>query len=196
MSNKIKSPGYIDKVDQQRKNECRTLLCEHMPLLLENRDVISSKPEFFFCDIEGSALSLAYIGGGSLTLGMLVTLWSEDQFIETCPDCSGKVYLVHAGGSPLTGNNSWGGVCPVCQKVQHGCSESFPDIWQKAYNIIKMNKNEPIIKKGDKPIFSWSKGVIPAKNPENVLILDKVHGSSLEQVIERLQEIEKEKNYV
>ena len=63
MSNRIKCPGYIDKTDQQRENECRTLLWEHIPLLLENRDVISSTHEFFFCDIDGSALSLAYIGG-------------------------------------------------------------------------------------------------------------------------------------
>ncbi len=190
MSNRIKCPGHVDKVDQQREIECRTLLREHIPLLLENRGIISSTPEFYFCEIMGSALSLAYIRGGSLTLGMLVDLWSEYQFIEVCPDCGRTVYLVHAGGSPLSGINRWGGICLECQKDQHGCSKSFIDIWIKAYDIIKKNPNEPIIRMGDDNTFSWSKGLILGENPEDVLIHDKVHGLPLGEVLGILQEIE------
>ena len=83
-----------------------------------------------------AGLSLAYVGGGPLSLGMLFRLWSEGLWIATCPECGGKAYIYFAGGSPLSGMNRWTAHCMGCGANIAGSAPKFQELWRPAKALI------------------------------------------------------------
>ena len=61
-------------------------------------------------------MSVAYLGGGKLSLGELKSQWSTNQWTSTCTHCSGKVYICAIGGLPLSGRGSATGICTQCEE--------------------------------------------------------------------------------
>lgn len=179
---------FQPSLDEPEKRAAeKQLLRQNLGLLLENAEKIINTPEYFFCPLRTAFLSLAYINGGMMPLGALLLLWKEEKLIETCPDCSGKVYLFSAGGSPLSGSNSWGGICPACDRIRYGRSAHFSDIWLPMLESIKKYPNVDIIEKGERPKFSWSQGIVGKETPD-VIIKPKVEGIPFEELIRVLKE--------
>lgn len=90
----------------------------NLPILLKHIDKILVTPEYYFILLEETFISVAYIGSkrNHLYLGELLSLYSTNKWIATCPKCSnGTVYIRSIGGSPLSGAGSGTGVCINCK---------------------------------------------------------------------------------
>jgi len=60
-----------------------------------------------------ASVGLAYIGGGTPPIGLLVAAWRDQHLTLPCV-CGGTTYLWFASGSPLSGRHSLTGACPSC----------------------------------------------------------------------------------
>lgn len=89
---------------------------------LKNFDFIINTPNYYFILLEEARISSAFRGvdRSQLYLGELLTLYSQDKWISTCPHCGGRVYLKSLGGSPLSGRGSGTGYCRDCRKTISG----------------------------------------------------------------------------
>ena len=106
------------------------LLIENIDLLLAAREEIVSRPELCHCEPRGCGIGALYAGpNGPLPLGMMLTLWSRGEWIETCDRCAGDVYVTYAAGSPFSGRGSWSGFCPTCA-VDPAC-----ETWRQSASI-------------------------------------------------------------
>lgn len=75
----------------------------------------------------GLTISSAWIGRHRpLTLGELFFHYAQSDWIM--PDCCGEVYVFNAGGSPLSGTNTYRGYCRCCRKIYTGSRPSFGEI--------------------------------------------------------------------
>jgi len=93
----------------------------HTRTLFENRERIQSDPELAAAYSPEIRISVAYTtGGGMLPLGLLLELWTRYHWCDWCPSCRGRLYIHRIGGSPLSGNNAWRGVCIRCGKTHEG----------------------------------------------------------------------------
>lgn len=88
------------------------LLAKNLNLLLSNSARILARPEWFHCRM-GSAY-LAWFGGGSIPLGVLLLLWSGGEMTAGCPGCGAKVHLVGLGSTPLGSSKRCWGFCAGC----------------------------------------------------------------------------------
>ncbi len=105
------------------------LFAENMNLIMKNSEIIINTPEFFYCEFGSAWLSLAYIGGdGMIPLGVLLMLWKQEKLMDCCKHCGADVYIIGAGGSPLSGSHTWHGLCIDCRQYQIGSKESFREI--------------------------------------------------------------------
>lgn len=120
--------------------EEKILFIENYDFIWENReriinDVALSETRLYF-----SGLSLAYVSGGSITLGMLLTLWSNGQWTTKCPFCGGTVRIFAWGGSPLTGNNKYHGFCTSCKRDRDDAGDNFIQNVRSAIRMINERK--------------------------------------------------------
>ena len=115
--------------------EERILFIENYGLIWENRERIINDEALFETRLYFAGLSLAYISGGSLTLGMLLTLWNNGEWTTKCPFCGGAVRIFGWGGSPLTGNNKYHGFCTSCKRYRDDAEDNF---LKKVLPAIKM----------------------------------------------------------
>ena len=105
--------------------EERILFIENFGLIWENRERIINDEALSETRLYFAGLSLAYISGGSLTLGMLLTLWNNGEWTTKCPFCGGAVRIFGWGGSPLTGNNKYHGFCTSCKRYRDDAEDNF-----------------------------------------------------------------------
>ena len=175
------SPEYLERVTAERN-----LFIRHHGLLLAQRERIEQTPEMFYCQPLGCFLSIAYCGGGSIVLGVLLRVWNDGGFRRPCPKCGKEAWLLGLGGSPLSGNNSWWGFCPTCQDRCSGCFEpgKFNPAWSSVQKLINRYPNRAVIQRGERARFTWSG--ICGKNEPDIILKDKIHGLPLGQVIEIL----------
>jgi len=177
-----------DIVKKQQEQEAENkLFCENLRLIIENSDTILKREEFFFCEFGSAFLSIAYIAkGGPIPLGVLISLWQRGEFIDKCSHCGGDVYIIGAGGSPLSGTHSFWGYCGQCGRKQSGKKPTLGELWQPVVEMLKRYPNKPIIEKGTRPVFSWREGLKGDYTPDRV-IKDKVRGVSLQELVEKLR---------
>jgi len=88
-----------------------------IPLFLEEEKLINSDDTLAFVTFPDLWAGLAYLGGGHVHLGAAVLGWKRKSFTMKCPKCSARAFVLRAGGSPLSGAGSWGGICPHCGLV-------------------------------------------------------------------------------
>lgn len=102
----------------------------------ERRGEIICTPEIYGIYPLFSGLSLAYAGGGPLSLGMLLELWSAGEWRVPCTNCGGDAFIYFAGGSPLSGMNGYAARCPACGAQIRGRAENFAALWRPAKKLI------------------------------------------------------------
>lgn len=88
-----------------------------IPLFLEEEKLINSDNTLACVTFPDLWVQLAYLGGGHVFLGAAVLGWKRRSFTMKCPKCSAKAFVLRAGGSPLSGSGSWGGICQNCGPV-------------------------------------------------------------------------------
>ncbi len=131
-----------DIVKKQQEQEAENkLFCENLRLIIESSDTILKKEEFFFCEFGSAFLSMAYIAkGGSIPLGVLISLWQKGESMDTCSHCGGEVYIIGAGGSPLSGQHKWWGYCGQCGTKKSGKKSTFGELW---HPVVEMKEKFP-----------------------------------------------------
>ncbi|QEN03322.1 hypothetical protein EW093_00905 [Thiospirochaeta perfilievii] len=141
--NKTDRVIYVKKI-----SSVVTILIENLELFIDNLDLILSTPEYYQIPIEHSFAGAAYIrnlGRVNLFLGDLLTLWTNDKWTTDCECCSGKIYVISVGGSPLSGRGSATGYCSSCSRVVLNIT-SFSNYYSSAVNTLpKMNKDDFVI---------------------------------------------------
>jgi len=120
--------------------EEQKLFIENYELIWENRERIINNEALSETRLYFSGLSLAYVSGGSLTLGMLLTLWNNGEWTAKCPFCGGAVRIFGWGGSPLTGNNKYHGFCTSCKRERADAGDNFIQNVRSALRMISDRK--------------------------------------------------------
>lgn len=120
--------------------EEQKLFIENYELIWENRERIIYNEALSETRLYFSGLSLAYVSGGSLTLGMLLTLWRNGEWTTKCPFCGGAVRIFGWGGSPLTGNNKYHGFCTSCKRERADAGDNFIQNVRSALMMISDRK--------------------------------------------------------
>lgn len=145
-TSKIKHSGTLGDIisalkDAEHRQNDFFLFRDNIDLILDKSEQILTDPKLYCC-----TWSAAYIGG-SMTglvhtfLGVLLELWKKEELIDKCPDCGGRVFILGAGGSNLSGSHTWHGVCHGCRKWQTGRKAGFSLLYGpvreqvKRYNI-------------------------------------------------------------
>ena len=91
----------LSKLSNEQIKKKGDFLAENFEIIEQNFELILENKKYFYTELYNAYLSLAFIKGGYIPLGVLVLLWKEEKLIGTCPDCKGKVYIIGVGGSPL-----------------------------------------------------------------------------------------------
>lgn len=115
------------------------------------RAEIFNTPEIYRLYPLFSGLSLAYVGGGPLSLGMLFRLWHAGLWVAKCPECGGAALIYFTGGSPISGANSRAARCIFCGANVTGNAEKFHELWRPAKKLIDeagLAKRQPSAKSG------------------------------------------------
>ena len=95
-------------------------------LFKHNKDILDNET-YRNITFHGLFISSAWVGRQRpLTLGELYFHYKHGDWIM--PDCCGSVYIISAGGSPLSGTNKYQGYCKTCKKVVYGSRPSFGEI--------------------------------------------------------------------
>ena len=108
-----------------RRTRDRDYLFSRFGWFWDRRAEIFNTPEIYGIYPLFSGLSLAYVGGGPLSLGMLFYLWRTSQWLAECPECGSTALIYFAGGSPLSGMNRWAAHCIFCGANVAGSAEKF-----------------------------------------------------------------------
>ena len=98
----------------------RALWGKHIGLLAAAGEQILAKPKIALCRPSAAFVAGAYSTGLGLYLGTLVLLWQQKEFRAPCEFCKAATYIVHVGGSVLTGNWRFGAACPSCARWTKG----------------------------------------------------------------------------
>ena len=115
-----------------RRTRDRDYLFSRFGWFWDRRAEIFNTPEIYGIYPLFSGLSLAYVGGGPLSLGMLFYLWRTSQWLAECPECGSTALIYFAGGSPLSGMNRWAAHCIFCGANVAGSAEKFHELWRPA----------------------------------------------------------------
>lgn len=190
---KLGSSGYAPNPSRgeqrQRENEA---LGQNLKLILAHSAEILRNERYFYCYFGTAFLSVPYIWpDGPIPLGVLITLWQRGEFVDKCRECGGRVYMIGLGGSPLSGSHSWWGRCAECGRHQDGSRKTFREIWEPLRELLIQHLNEPVIQRGKRPKFSWSKGLVGETTPD-IVIKPRVEGVSLATLIEELEQKDRE----
>ncbi|MGE4446549.1 MAG: hypothetical protein AB7C92_07890 [Synergistaceae bacterium] len=120
--------------------EEQKLFIENYELIWENRVRIINDEALSETRLYFSGLSLAYVSGGGLTLGMLLKLWNNGEWTTKCPFCGGTVRIFSWGGSPLTGSNKYHGFCTSCKRERADSGDNFIQNVRSALRMISDRK--------------------------------------------------------
>lgn len=137
------TPAQTDSVEESAEALCKERRArdrEHFfgsfARFWEKRAEIAARPEIYGITPLFSGLSLAYAGGGPLSLGMLLELWAAGEWRVPCPGCGGEAFIYFAGGSPLSGMNGYAAQCPNCGERINGRAENFAALWRPAKDLL------------------------------------------------------------
>ena len=168
-----------------RKN--KQLLCDNLELILAGADTIISTPEFFHIRHEWSYIGSNWVGVRHIPLGVLLLLWQKGLCIDQCPNCSGEAYIFRAGGFVLSGWYRFEAICPSCREIVISSRDTGLALLIKpAFDLYASTKQQKKILRTRGPRFSWSKGVVGEKVPDQVLE-DVVEPVDLETLINELK---------
>ncbi len=123
------------------------MLKENIRLIIENREVILDNSKFFFtqpgCTFTGSSVHGTFM----LPVGILLLLWENECFIESCDECGGKVLVFNGGSSHSMGSNSWTGWCRDCRSMRKGKVSSPMELLGPAMELMNQYPNQKKFKR-------------------------------------------------
>ncbi len=163
------------------------MFIDNIELIISHVDTIISRKELFYTELSFGHISTTLTGTEVLPIGVLVLLWRNREFLASCSVCGGKVYIVCAAGSPLSGSHQYTGICPVCKKVVYGSKRTFRELYGPVHEIAKIYPNYTLIKKTVSHYFSPG-GESKEGITENV-VREKIHGFTLDELINELKRI-------
>ena len=137
-----RDPDGGDENAAARRTRDRDYLFSRFGWFWDRRAEIFNTPEIYGIYPLFSGLSLAYVGGGPLSLGMLFYLWRTSQWLAECPECGSTALIYFAGGSPLSGMNRWAAHCIFCGANVAGSAEKFHELWRPAKALIDEAESE------------------------------------------------------
>ena len=186
----VKDMPLPEKTEVEQEEEFK-LFVSSFRLIQQYTDFIIGTPEYFHILMKNFLVGSTLTGGEYVPLGVWLLLWKEGHLISRCPQCDADAYIFQAGGSLLSGGNSYTALCPACTKIFYGSVPSFGRLFfpvseKKAEHP---NKVKILIRKTQH--FSWSKGITGHPTPDEIL-KDGIHTVSLKTLIAKLEQKESE----
>jgi hypothetical protein len=130
-------------------------------------------------------LSTAYVAGGPIPLGILVTLWKEGKLLDKCQACGGVVHIIGAGGA--LSMNSWWGYCAECGAPQHGSKKTFwADTCAPIHRMWQQYPNRTIIRRGTHAAYIRKGNRVERVVPD-VVVARRIEAPPLAALIEELR---------
>ena len=102
---------FVDP-DRSLRLQHRRILQSDIALFLDRHEALET-PALWMSKPQCASVGLAYLGGGTPPIGLLVAAWRDQHLTLPCV-CGGTTYLWFASGSPLSGRHSLTGACPSC----------------------------------------------------------------------------------
>ncbi len=162
------------------------MLMDNIDLIMTNSSEILSHDEFFYTEMSFAHISSVLSGTAVLTLGSLLLLWGNNQFLDRCSDCSGPIYITGAAGNPLTGSHQFQGFCPYCRLNRYGNKKTFHELYKPALELALKFANYTQVKKIVNHYFSPG-----GEKPDGIReerIKEKIASVTLAEVISKLKE--------
>jgi len=114
-----------NEADEKARERDLKQLKKALKLFIKNRDIIINNPKYYYITHSSIFISSAYVGRkAKYTIGEMLDHWQKGEMTDD-QSCCGKVYITSAGGSPLSGRNSFYGFCTKCGKWVEGSKSSF-----------------------------------------------------------------------
>lgn len=163
------------------------LLIENIDLIMKHANIIKSRKELFYTELSFAYIASMVTQTSVLSLGALIILWQEVVFLDTCKKCGGRVYIVSAAGSPLSGRHTYSGFCSACGKMLIGSKKSYSELFIPALKIAKKYRNQTLFKRS-LSCYYQGPGDIEEVITETV-IREKIHSFTMEELINVLKRI-------
>ncbi len=153
--------GFAPSFSQEVYQRDKELLLENLDLILENQDLILRSPKLYGCIVYPAYMSIIFLQGGYIPLGLLLTLWKDGTFLHICPKCGAPLHLVGLGGSMLSGCHAAWGPCFECHDmVVDKNTGKFQKMWHPLHE--QMGKYHKLLKDG----FLYAEGSTSRLVPE------------------------------
>lgn len=164
------------------------LLSENLQMIIDNTPHIIKHKKYFYTQFSSAVIGTTIHGEEFIPLGILLLLWQDGNLKDTCPHCGGTVYIIGAGGSPLSGSHKWYGCCAKCRERITG-SSIFSNIWRPAVELKNKFLNRRIIKRYNLKSENWFQKLQEKRRPDEIL-KEKIEGSTVEELIDFLKSVE------
>ncbi len=139
----VVSRGYAGSPSSEIE-EAFLLFTENLDMLRANEQKILETAEYFFCELPFAWCSWPYVGGdGPLCLGFLLLGWKDGVLIEPRQGCHGECLVLSFGGSPLSGSNSWSGICAQCKMKKSNRDTVHKPFSKKVIFVCDLRKRYP-----------------------------------------------------
>jgi hypothetical protein len=142
---------------------------DNLDRILEQADTILETPEKFHCLLHAAHLGLVTGPSWQIPLGVLLLLWKDGKLITICPHCAGNTHILGAGGSPLSGANTFTGICVNCREIVTGRLADFSNVWHPLLNMRAKYRNYQKVLRRRTRVFSWKAGLVGEENLEIVI---------------------------
>ena len=134
---------------------------ENLDLILEYQDLILQSPKLYGCIINPAYMSIIFLQGGYIPLGILLSLWKDGTFLHVCPNCGAPIHYIGLGGSMLSGCHAAWGPCSECHDVVVDKNTGkFQKMWHPLHE--RMGKYHKLLRDG----YLYSEGSTSRLVPE------------------------------
>lgn len=153
--------GFFPSNSKEVYQRDEELLFENLDLILEYQDLILQSPKYYGCIVFSAYMSIIFLQGGYIPLGILLSLWKDGTFLHVCPNCGTPVHLVGLGGSMLSGCHAAWGPCFKCHDmVVDKNTGKFQKMWHPLHE--RMGEYHKLLKDG----FLYAEGTTSRLVPE------------------------------
>lgn len=168
--------------NREEQHEDFTLFCDHFNLIKQNAKIIIADEKLFYCSFHLAMIGNYIMGVRYLPVGLLLLLWEDEMMVDSCQECCNKIYIIGAGGSPLSGTNRYWGYCPYCEKEVKGSYKPFHALWRPAIKMLSGYRNITVLECRKTQHFSWRYGLVGEETPDKI-IKEAVKGVTLQELI-------------
>jgi hypothetical protein len=186
----VKDMPLPNKTEAAHEQEFK-LFISNFRLIQKFTDFIIGTPEYFHILMKNLIVGSTLTGGDYVPLGIWLLLWKDGLMISHCPQCDAEAYIFQAGGSLLSGRNSYTALCPACTRTFNGSAPSFGSLFSPVREKKEEYPNKVKILIRETQRFSWSKGLEGQSTPDKFLE-DGIRPVDLKTLINKLKEKDRE----